>query len=86
MYSRKQISFFSVCPEPDVVENTFRSVSETQWLENDVFNYVCNDQLVLVGTAENNCFINEVGILTWSLSRRQNNLPTCGNLAENYTY
>jgi len=60
-----------------MVENAMRSISESQWLENDVFNYVCNDELVLFGTSENTCLLMETGILTWSLSRRQNNLPTC---------
>ena len=47
------------------------------WLVGDSFIYLCNGNLVLSGTAENQC-METVNEAHWSLSLALNNLPRCG--------
>ena len=63
-----------------MVANAMPSVKSGMWLFGDMFSYVCNGDLVLLGFAENMCDL--VGnSAAWSLSMSRNNLPTCGKLA-----
>ena len=68
---------FTVCPLPDQVANAMFSTSYSPWLIGDLFNYVCNNNLVLNGAVENECM--ETGnTASWSLSSTLGNLPVCG--------
>jgi len=69
--------FVTACPIPDAVANAIPSTFLNPWLVGDVFSYVCQGQLVMHGTENNECSVSGNSAF-WSLSSLQNNLPMCG--------
>ena len=82
---REAFFTFLVCPTPDMVANAMQSTVINPWLVGDMFNYECNEQLVLMGTEENECGV-QGNAAVWSLSTVLNNLPLCGEFKVLYAF